>query len=90
MTTIIYTIDTRRVNANEEVPKMKNITRIEVLSERERILPVAACASTFRNLEGRNATVGELSEMTGISVPKLLASYLPYMDFQKTGYAVAI
>lgn len=69
---------------------MKNITRIEILSERERILPVAVCASTFKNLEGRNATVEELSEMTGISVPKLLASYLPYMDFQKADYAVAI
>lgn len=49
----------------------------------DRILPVAVCASTFKNLEGREATTEELSFMTGISVPMLLRFYLPYINRQE-------
>lgn len=55
----------------------------------DRILPVAVCASTFKNLEGRDATTEELSFMTGISVPMLLRFYLPYMNRQEA-YDAAI
>ena len=33
---------------------------------KESILRINVCASTFRNLNGREATVSELSSMTGI------------------------
>jgi len=38
-------------------------------------LRINVCASTFRNLNGREATIGELSRMTGIPAILLAAVY---------------
>ena len=53
----------------------------------ESALPVAVCASTFRNLFGREATSDELSEMTGIPAAAIISRYLPLL---KTEYAKPI
>ena len=44
------------------------------------ILPVAVCAATFRNLNGREATTDELSVMTGIPAAALISLYWPVLS----------
>jgi|GEM_PF-6757599 len=46
----------------------------------DRVLPVAVCASTFRNLYGREATGEELSDMTGIPAAVLIRFIMPVLS----------
>ena len=65
---------------------MRKTLRVDNLAKKmaehfcaDSILRINVCASTFRNLNGREATISELSRMTGI--PAILLAIVYGMDF---------
>ena len=52
-------------------------------------LPIAVCASTFRNIYGREATSAELSSMTGIPATTIIGLYMPTVFSGTPEYSTA-